>query len=420
MTILSVIIYWIFLKGYKFLAMIGQLFNPKIKKWYQAQKSKDYRNVPNKKHTRIWVHAASLGEFEQARSLIELLKKQAGPIEIILSFFSPSGYEIRKKYPLADFVCYLPLDSKKNSKKFIQTIDPDAVVFVKYELWHYYLKQLSEQSVPTYLISALFRPNQIYFKNYGGIFNQILPRFNHIFVQNSETKNLLTQNGIFQVSQTFDTRIDRAYAVREENRTKDIWQLKDFKNNQPLLLLGSSYETEENWIKKIIEEQHLKDKIIIAPHNIDEKHIKQLTKLFPQALRWTQLPEKEKIIQSKILILDTIGLLQHAYKYASVAFIGGGFNKSIHNILEPATFGIPIIFGPNNHQNFIEAVKLIKLKGAFLIHSYEELKLVLEQLSSEEYRKKTGSICSTYINERIGSSAVILEEIKKGLQIHGS
>ncbi|MEA3495001.1 MAG: glycosyltransferase N-terminal domain-containing protein [Bacteroidota bacterium] len=416
---ITLLLYNIFLKGYFLFVLIASIWNKKAKQWIAGRKN-IFQKIEEAKLTHkknIWMHVASLGEFEQGRPIIELLKKQYPDYKIILSFFSPSGFEIRKDYEFADHIFYLPHDGKKNSRKFIELINPKIAIFVKYDFWYWYFKNLHKKNIPLILVSSIFKKEQLFFKKFTGIFKRILLYVNYFFVQDTPSKQLLNKYGYKNVSVIPDTRIDRVNQICNEAGKKEIELIEKFKNKEQLLIVGSSYETEEKYIHKLISSSTFKGKVILAPHKIDEKHISFIKNLFGnEALFWSEVKDNKKIDTNKqIFVINTIGLLQYLYQYADIAIIGGGFNKSIHNTLEPATFGIPIIFGPNSHENFNEAIKLIKLKGAFLINNYEDLKSTISYLQKEKNILESGEICKNFIKDNTGGSAKVVSFISKYL-----
>ena len=329
----------------------------------------DFNREPFKKLA--WFHCASLGEFEQARPLIEKLKAQQN-IQIAVSFFSPSGYEIRKNYELADVVFYLPADTPKNAAFVLNAITPDLVFFVKYEIWLHYIKVIKQRSIPMYLISATFRPAQIYFKWYGAKFKHALKSFDLIFTQDHTSTHILQSNGITNVLMTNDTRYDRVYQTCQNPKSLPI--VKAFKQQQPLLIVGSSYAHEEKLAARFFEDNK-NIKIIIAPHEISDERIGEVEGIFKNlsSIRYS-LADENSVRDKQILIIDNIGLLASIYQYGDLAIVGGGFGKKgIHNTLEAATFGMPIFIGPNNHDKFPEVNILHGAGVLFYISTQEEL-----------------------------------------------
>ncbi len=363
----------------------------------------------NSKHV-IWVHCASLGEFEQGRPLIEKIKQKYSDYQIALSFFSPSGYEIRKKYELADLVFYLPGDSFKNAKKLISLLNPKLVFFVKYEFWYWYLRELKNQQIPTYLISGIFRKKQIFFKFYGSFFRKILKNFTHLFVQNTISADLLKQAGIQNVSITGDTRFDRVFEIASNRKRIEI--IENFIKDKLVFVAGSTWKPDEDIIFQFMNLPGNKNvKYIIAPHEIKNENIKRIINLADKnVIRYSE-SNSENILSTDILIIDNIGLLSSVYAYADVAYIGGGFGAGIHNTLEAAVYGIPVIFG-SKYQKFDEAKELIKRKAGFSITNKEEFNVILQNLIRDiNLRMQSGKNAEMYIKENIGATEKILTAV---------
>jgi len=353
----------------------------------------------------IWFHSASLGEFEQGRPLIEKLKTENPEYKILVTFFSPSGYEIRKNYPLADYVYYLPEDIPSNVCRFLELVKPKAAVFIKYEYWYNYMNQLRLKNIPLIFISSIFRPSQSFFQFYGGWFLSHLDKVNHFFVQNDISKALLEEVGINQVSISGDTRFDRVAQIAEKVEENKI--VKDFKNGQKLFLGGSTWPEDEKLIS-FLSSTYKNLKIIIAPHLIDENHIQQIEEMFPESLRYSQANDKD-LSYYKILIIDNMGLLSSLYQYADFAMIGGGFGAGIHNTLEAATFGMPIFIGPN-YEKFQEAKDLIQLGVINVVSSEEDLlKEVSKFLENEEKRLQSSHISRDYVSGNTGATQMIYD-----------
>ncbi len=356
----------------------------------------------------IWVHCASLGEFEQGRPVIESIKKELPGMKIILTFFSPSGYEIRKKYGQADIVCYLPADTPGNAEKFVSLLKPELVIFVKYEFWNNYISAVNNQGIPLLLISAIFRKEQIFFRWYGGFFRKILNKFNHLFVQDQKSEEMLKSIGIRNVTVAGDTRFDRVLEIAAA--AKSISQIESFRGDEKLFLAGSSWKPDEEIISGYINEFPDRMKWIFAPHEIDRENVERLIKLFRvKCVKLSEYNEEGK--DARVMIIDNIGMLSSAYRYAYIAAVGGGFGKGIHNILEPACWGIPVLFGPN-HERFREAVDLISLGGALPFSNYDDFKSALEELISDVklYEKSSGS-AGKYVKENAGATRKIMEWI---------
>lgn len=396
---------------------IAANFDPKAKLWVNGRR--DWRtklSAAIKKtgnQDLIWVHCASLGEFEQGRPVIEKIKQQSPDSKILLSFFSPSGYEIRKNYELADVICYLPHDSKKNAIDFINICKPKTVIFVKYEFWLNYLFQLKAKNIPTYLISAVIKQHQPFFKWYGGQFIKGLNTYKTIFVQDEESLKLLKSLGTNSGVICGDTRVDRVLEVKESVVENKI--VKEFSASGPTIIAGSTWPKDnviliESFLQ--LKKKYPELKLIIAPHEVDEKSIKELSSLL-DAHSVNYSLYKANITQPNcdILVVNTIGVLAAIYQYAKLAYIGGGFNNGIHNILEPAVFGLPVLFGPNR-KKFNEAAALIANGAAFEIHSSQEVSRQIDQLLSNSKEFMISSQAAiNYINQSKGASMKIIEHV---------
>jgi 3-deoxy-D-manno-octulosonic-acid transferase len=358
----------------------------------------------------IWIHCASLGEFEQGRPVIEAIKKKMPEFKIVLTFFSPSGYEIRKNYSNADCISYLPSDTPRNALKFIKLINPEYVIFVKYEFWNNYISVLYKSKIPLYLISGIFRPGQHFFKWYGSFFRSILMKFERIFVQDQPSFDLLSGIGIEKISLAGDTRFDRV--VQITGNARKIHQLEQFRGGEKLFLAGSSWRQDEEIIAQYINNFPDKMKWVFAPHEIDKSNIERLEKLFNvDHVRFSEFSEASA--NARVLIIDNIGMLSSAYRYAYIAAIGGGFGKGIHNILEPACWGIPVMFGPK-YKKFREAVDLINENGAMTYDSYGKFSGTLDKLLTDElFYLKSAKAASFYVNKNIGATDKILQEISR-------
>ena len=353
----------------------------------------------------IWFHAASLGEFEQGRPLIEKIRAKYPDYRILLTFFSPSGYEVRKNYRGADIVCYLPFDKPRDVRKFLDLVNPCMAFFIKYEFWKNYLDELHKRRIPVYSVSSIFRRGQIFFKWYGGTYRNVLRNFDHIFVQNERSKRYLAKIGINRVTVVGDTRFDRVLQIREE--AKDLPLVELFKNNTMTFVAGSSWQPDEDLFIEYFN-QHPEVKLIIAPHVIDENHLVEIIrKLKRPYVRYTRADEKN-VRKADCLIIDCFGLLSSIYRYGEIAYIGGGFGVGIHNTLEAAVYGIPVIFGPK-YQKFQEAVQLLEAKGGFSVKSYEELKALLDRmLEDESFLRETGTNAGTYVTGNAGATDKVL------------
>lgn len=363
----------------------------------------------------LWFHAASLGEFEQAVPVMEVIKKDFPQHKILVTFFSPSGYENKKNHPLADIITYLPLDTKKNARKFLDLVNPEMAFFVKYEIWPNFLAELKERQIRSFLISGGFRKDQIFFKSYGGWMRKALQSFEHFFVQNKESKDLLNSIGFSNVDISGDTRFDRVSRQIEYDNQLDF--VEEFLQKETCIVAGSTWPEDDALLVPFINSTSEKAKFIIAPHEIKPEKISTLqAKIAKKTLLYSQKEGKD-LSKYEVLILDTIGLLSKVYSYADIAYVGGAAgNTGLHNILEPATFGVPIIIG-ENFDKFPEAKQLQKLAGLFAVASEAELKSVLEKLlKDEEFRKKTGMIAGHFINSNTGATAMIRNYLLKNPQ----
>ena len=362
----------------------------------------------------IWFHVASLGEFEQARPIIEEIRNTHSEYKILVTFFSPSGYEIRKNYNLADVVCYLPLDSRSNVREFVKEVNPVMVLFIKYEFWPNLLNELKKKEIKTILVSGILRKNQIFFKYYGGFMRRSLQAFHHFFVQDITSKELLNSINFSSVTVSGDTRFDRVSKLLSQENTPDF--ISDFKNNQYTVVAGSTWkEDEELLVNYIINKSSAQAKFIIAPHNINKDAILKLQEaLHNKAILFSE-KEGKKLSEYKVLILDTIGILTKIYPAADAAYVGGGLRTGLHNILEPATFGIPIVIG-NQYEKFKEALDLVALKGCISISNQEEFSSIFIKLHVDEnYRKTIGEKNKQYIQQNLGATRLIMNYLKTTL-----
>ncbi len=404
-----VIIYNLTITLYYFAILLSSLFNSKAKKWIKGRRG-ILRNIKIPKDEKIiWIHCASLGEFEQGRPLIEAIKNKHSEYKIVLTFFSPSGYEIRKNYPLADYIYYLPLDTSKNAQLFIQKIHPEKIIFVKYEFWYHYIYNAKRQNIPVYLISGIFRESQWFFKWYGKFSRKILSFFEHVFVQNEHSRALLNRHHINHVSIAGDTRYDRVLKI--SHSVKHIPEVEHFKQNSLTLISGSTWPKDEALLIRYLNEINPGIKCIIAPHEIIKPHINEMVhRIHKKTVLFSNITISSGH-EADVLIIDNIGMLSSLYQYGDIAYIGGGFGKGIHNVLEAATFGMPVVFGPN-HKKFDEAFGLIRQKAAFSITSQKEYNEVMNMLiQSADVRQKSGSMALKYVNNKSGATSVILSYI---------
>jgi len=408
-------LYNLFIFSYGRLIHLSSLFNAKAKFWINGRKN-IYATLSQFKQQCpkpiIWVHCASLGEFEQGRPLIERMRKEDPQLAFLITFFSPSGYEIRKNYAGADLVCYLPLDTPKNATRFVKIIAPQMAVFVKYEYWFNYMKALHEQAIPLYVVSAIFRPNQHFFKSWGKWFAQQLSQVSHFFVQNQTSCDLLDSLGYKNHTLCGDTRFDRVFEISQNRKSFPVISaFCESNKDSKIWVIGSSWHPDELLFALLIAKQ--KDiRLIIAPHEIDETHLREIESLFTsqRVILYTSATI-ETAANADVLIIDTMGMLSQIYQYAYIAYIGGGFGVGIHNILEAAVYAIPVIFGPK-YQKFDEAVSLIAAGGAFSVNNSEELDEITERLmtNTDEYQK-VSEACSSFVKQNIGATDKILAHI---------
>jgi len=388
---------------YKLGIYVASWFKPEIMKMRKGEKEAvcKIRNVRKEGEKWVWVHAASLGEFEQGRPLIERIKAKEPDTKVLLSFFSPSGYEVRKNYSLADLVVYLPLDTPANTRHFVEALSPERVYIVKYEFWLNYLRCLRERKTETYIVSAIFRKGQIFFKWYGGIFRKGLTTFRTLYVQNEESKELLSGIGFSNVVVAGDTRFDRVSDIAKAAKHLPI--VEAFANKQKTLVVGSSWSPDEDLLCRWINE-HTDYKMIIAPHHVEDSRIKEIeARLVRKSVRYTDCKSEKDVEGADVLIINTIGLLSSIYQYGSVAYIGGGFGVGIHNTLEAAVWGMPVMFGPN-YGKFKEARELIACQGGFSISTYDEMESTFRKVFSGGF----GIKAAEYVKSKVGASDLII------------
>lgn len=406
------IIYSIFIYSYAFLIRVASFFNQKARLFVSGRK--DWGRGLERRIERdaryIWFHCASLGEFEQGRPLIEMIRENFKQYKIVLTFFSPSGYEMRKNYDGADIVMYLPLDTPANAKKFLDLVRPEKVFFVKYEYWYHFLSETDRREIPLYLASAVFQADGIFFKNdlKGRWYRNMLMKFDHIFVQDEHSAHLLRSAGIKECTVSGDTRIDRVAAIGL--KSKDIPVIEKFKEGYPLIIAGSTWKPDEEILSEYIND-HSNVKIIFAPHEVSNSNIQRLQQMIKSPSVRLSRADINNISDYKVLIIDSIGLLSSVYKYGSAAYIGGGFGAGIHNILEPAVFGLPVIFGPE-HQKFREATDLKLLGGAWPVNNYRQLESALDMLLTDPLKLSASSdICKNYVLKNIGAANIIIKKV---------
>lgn len=408
--------YTLGIRLYGFTIFLAAFFNKKAAKWRAGRKDifiKLKETIHVSDQPLAWFHCASLGEFEQGRPVIETFRKKFPSYKILLTFFSPSGYEVRKNYEGADYVFYLPLDTSSNAKKFMEIVKPVAAIFIKYEFWFNYLTELKKNNIPSFLVSAKFREDQYFFKNTGRSFRKYLRFYTTIFVQDEDSETLLKDFRISNVVRCGDTRFDRVINISQQSFPNPI--VEKFKNKQPLLLCGSTWEEDEKLIFPVFENLirlGLKTKLLIAPHEVSEERIKSIQNKYPTTLRYSKATENNAG-PANVIVVDSIGVLSYLYRFADVAYIGGGFGKGIHNLTEAAVYGIPVLFGPN-YKKFIEAEELIKRGGGFSISTTEELAAkVSKLLTDKEYRKNCGEAGASYILSGKGATEKIISRLEE-------
>jgi 3-deoxy-D-manno-octulosonic-acid transferase len=401
------LIYNIAIRFYYLIIFIYSFFNTKARQFINGRRQQKVTQITKS----IWFHFASLGEFEQGRPVLEKIKQQHPSASIVITFFSPSGYEVRKNTPLADAVYYLPLDTEKNARQFIATINPEMAIFTKYEYWYHFFKALKVNNIPLYIISGIFRPDQVFFKWYGGLHRKILRMVFRFFVQDENSKQLLAEININNVSVSGDTRFDRVW----ENalHPKPIQVIENFKNGSKVLIGGSTWPPDEEIIASIIG-AYPEWKFIFAPHEIHEDKIAKLLSLLPadQTIRFSQIKDLTSPLAGyRILIIDNIGMLSSLYQYGEIAFIGGGFGVGIHNTLEAAAFGLPVIIGPN-YERFREARELVQIQAAFAVNNVADFKNAVSRLIDQDEYIPIGAKAREYTSTHTGATATIINFIK--------
>ncbi|HNU88710.1 MAG TPA: glycosyltransferase N-terminal domain-containing protein [Ferruginibacter sp.] len=417
-------LYNLFLLLYSTGIRVAAAWNPKAKKWLAGRKDifariNDQRSTTNDQP--VWMHCASLGEFEQGRPLLEELRMKNEELKIVLTFFSPSGYEVMKDYKGADHIFYLPMDSSFNAKKFLDAVDPCLVLWVKYEYWFYYLQEIKERNIPLLLVSGIFRQNQPFFKWYGGIWKQMLRSFTHFFVQNEESKQLLAQLGFSNnVSINGDTRFDRVIEIAEKHQPVPF--IEEFCGDSMVMVAGSTWEEDEIELLHFVK-QHPQIKFIIAPHEIDAENLKDVKQQFINSVFYSELLQTSNLQPilsvaegqtSNILIIDNVGMLARLYKYAHITYVGGGFGEDgVHNVLEAAVYGKPVVFGPV-YEKFIEASGLVDAGGGISADGLIKLEDILNKLATDEKeRVKRGEASKKYVYENAGASKKIIQFIQE-------
>ena len=405
------ILYITGIRIFSLLLFFASFFNEKARLLRNGRK-KIWQQVAEMKQQGpfVWVHCASLGEFEQGRPVIEAIKKKHPGKKVLLTFFSPSGYEIRKNYEMADQVVYLPADTPKNARRFVDLVNPELALFIKYEFWPCFFETLQQKNIPVYSISSIFRKNQIFFRWYGRWFRKTLKAVNKFYVQDNESGRLLKEAGIHNFSVAGDTRFDRVTAIVKAST--DVRIAASFSEGAPFIIVaGSTWPPDEDILIRYINSAPGDVKLIIAPHEVHQSHIEQVEqKLKVPYIKYSATDDKIAD-DAKVLIVNTMGLLSAIYRYGQVAYIGGGFGKGIHNTLEAATYGIPVVFGPR-YQKFKEARDLISRGGGFSIRNYDTLFTLMEKLrNSPEYLNQTGNAAAAYVKSMCGATDAIMKEV---------
>ncbi|PWD97979.1 3-deoxy-D-manno-octulosonic acid transferase [Marinilabilia rubra] len=404
---------WLYTFGihlFSFVLWLVSPFNEKARLLREGRKSVLEKLKELNGDSVVWVHCASLGEFEQGRPVIEALKSKHPGKKILLTFFSPSGYEVRKNYDQADVVCYLPADTPRNARWFVKLANPEVAIFIKYEFWPNFFRSLRQSSVPVYSASSIFRKDQIFFKWYGSWFRKTLSMVRKFYVQDKESGELLDSIGINAYKVVGDTRFDRVTSI--VNSARDVLLAELFAaGSEFVIVAGSTWPADEDILIQYINQTPEHVKLIIAPHEVHESHVQQIvSKLSVSFFRYTE-GEKADSSSAKVMIVDTIGLLSAIYRYGHVAYIGGGFGKGIHNTLEAATYGIPVLFGPRYHK-FKEAKDLVARNGGFSIEGYKQFYPLVEKIRNDfQKRKEYGEAAGEYVSSMCGATAVIMKEV---------
>lgn len=418
---MTTILYRISIRAYALAIWIASIFSDKARKWVAGRKrgfeelERKLKDAEERTAGWIWVHASSLGEFEQVRPILEGLRKNYPDLGTCLSFFSPSGFEARKDKSDADIVTYMPLDTPANAERFVKLLKPELVLFVKYELWHEHLKALKEQGTPILLLAAVFRPEHRYFKWYGGLFREMLGMFENIHVQDERSKQLLQGIGLRNVECSGDPRYDRVWRIA--NEAEPMPELERFKGDEFLLIGGSTWPPEEKLIANYMKKAPEGVKLLLAPHEVSEKHIRNIELRFSehQVLRYSSNPGKEALGKARVLIVDRIGLLARIYRYGDAALVGGGFSGSLHNVLEPAAHGVPTFFGPDV-TDFPEAVDLIVHGSGVALTDAESLKAPLQRwMEDRSDHEGVMEKAEAFVESRRGASEMIMKDLEERL-----
>lgn len=408
------LLYQLFITLYPFIARLLGLFNPKAKKWVTGRKdifNRLQQALSGNQRPVLWMHCASLGEFEQGRPLLEAVRQQQPDTALLLTFFSPSGYEVRKDYEGADWIFYLPIDGPLNARRFYNIVKPSLVLFVKYEYWFYYLKEAKQRGIPLFLVSGIFRSNQPFFTWYGSFHRAMLDCFQHFFVQNQDSVALLHSIAQSNVTLTGDTRFDRVIQIAQ--RFTDIDGIGDFCNNKPVLVAGSTW-TEDDKELDHYANTHPELRFIIAPHDIGPERIKECLTLYKHAILYSEWVKGNRPADANVLIIDNIGMLSRLYHYATICYVGGGFGgDGIHNILEAAVYYKPVVFGPV-FDKYFEAVEMVEENRALSVANALHLEQTFDNLLQQpEFYADTCSLAGDYVHSRAGATAKILSYLQE-------
>jgi 3-deoxy-D-manno-octulosonic-acid transferase len=399
-------------------AWLASFFNAKLALFVKGRRGLLHsmrHDFKANKNRVVWVHCASLGEFEQGRPLIEAIKNELTDTKILLTFFSPSGYEVKKKYAHADWVYYLPWDLPRNAKEFVSITKPSLAIFIKYEFWLHYTNELKRQNIPVISVASIFRENQLFFKPYGIFYRDILKKFSQFFVQNQTSVELLKSVGITNAKLTGDTRFDRVYEIVKKQ--EEILLVKKFKNTDTLLVAGSVWQEDMEVLTPFINDNRAKQKFVLAPHEISDSFLQRMeAQLQQKYIRYSQCANVPDLEDYTILIMDNIGMLSKLYKYGEFAFVGGAFGKGLHNVLEAACYGIPIFFGNKNFRKFQEAVDLINCGGAFEVSDYSDFLAKYEMVTIPENFMLACEVTRAYVEENLGATEKIMTYCRKILK----
>ena len=391
---------------------ISSVFGDKARQWIRGRRNwrKKLTEWSDEHPRPVWIHCASLGEFEQGRPLIEIIRSRHPRAHILLTFFSPSGYEMRKSYDKVDGVFYLPLDTRKNARDFLDIIRPSLVVFVKYEFWYHFLNEVFKRQIPAFLISGVFREGQLLFRPHGQFLGRLLHSFKTIFVQEKGSQKLLFEKGYKNVEVAGDNRLDRVWEITSQDYENPV--IKRFTENKTTLICGSTWPDDERFIVQWIGREEIPGlRVVIAPHDVSKSHVKQIKESIKKRVSLLSEVSTEVPEGTEVLIIDSIGILNKIYRYGNIAYVGGGFGESIHNLLEPAAYGIPVVFGPKS-EKFPEASGLQECEGGFRLNEKEEFAPILNSLLHDEAKRvSSGKAAMEYVKRGIGATQKVYEAV---------